>query len=483
MKLLLLLTLMLGAAPEVEQQVDPVESLDSAVVLSLEDAIKIALSENLSVKVADKDIWRAKYAKRGTYASLFPQVDGSAAYQRTIKKQVMYMDFDLGGLGGSAGAGQIPGGTDTGADQGAGTKAGTSGDTPTKKDGFEVGRWNTWNAGVTAAMPLVNAQLWKSISISGDEVELAVEKARGSRLGTVSSVKKAYYDVLLAKAANEVYEKSYANAKTNLEFTQARYNADKASEMELLRAKTTVANVIPELYNSRNQIGLALWQLKAVMGVNLDMNLDVQGGLSDYAQNMLYDIHSHDDFSLEGNSTLRQLDIQLVELKKSVELNALAYVPTLAVAFNYSINSMNNDFNFKEYNWTPYSYVGLSLSIPIFSGTKRLQAVKQSKVQLEQARLMQQETERNLRVAIKSCLFTMENSMNSFYAAQSAVESAQKGYDISSNAYQVGRSTLIELNDALLALAQSELAEWQSIYSFLVAKNTLEEQLGKDFIE
>ncbi|MCQ2186211.1 MAG: TolC family protein [Bacteroidales bacterium] len=478
MKFLLLLTLMLGAAPEVGQQTDPVADLDSALVLSLEDAIKVALSENLSVKVADKDIWRAKYAKRGTYASLFPQVDGSAAYQRTIKKQVMYMDFDLGSLGGDAG--QIPGGSDAGTEQGAGTKAG---DTPSKKEGFEVGRWNTWNAGITAAMPLVNAQLWKSISISGDEVELAVEKARGSRLGTVSSVKQAYYDVLLAKAANEVYEKSYANAKTNLEFTQARYNADKASEMELLRAKTTVANVVPELYNSRNQIGLALWQLKAVMGVDLDMNLDVQGSLSDYAQNMLYDIYANDDFSLEGNSTLRQLDIQLVELKKSVELNALAYVPTLALAFNYSINSMNNDFNFKEYNWTPYSYVGLSLSIPIFSGTKRLQAVKQSKVQLEQAKLMQQETERNLRVAIKSCLYTMENSMNSFYAAQSAVESAQKGYDISSNAYQVGRSTLIELNDALLALAQSELAEWQSIYSFLVAKNNLEEQLGKDFIE
>ena len=62
---------------------------DSTLVLSLEDAIRIALSENTSVKVADMEIQRQKYAHKGTYAALFPQVNGSGSYQRTIKKQVM----------------------------------------------------------------------------------------------------------------------------------------------------------------------------------------------------------------------------------------------------------------------------------------------------------------------------------------------------------------------------------------------------------
>ena len=68
----------------------------STVVLTLDDALKIALSENVSVKVADKEIQRYEYARKGSYASLFPQVDGSGSYQRTIKKQVMYMDTDSG---------------------------------------------------------------------------------------------------------------------------------------------------------------------------------------------------------------------------------------------------------------------------------------------------------------------------------------------------------------------------------------------------
>ena len=66
---------------------------DSTLVLSLDDALKIALSENASVKVADLEIERTGYARKGSYAALFPQVDGTANYQRTIKKQVMYMSL------------------------------------------------------------------------------------------------------------------------------------------------------------------------------------------------------------------------------------------------------------------------------------------------------------------------------------------------------------------------------------------------------
>ena len=73
--------------------------------ITLDQALEIALSENVAVKVADKEIERSEYAKRGTYASLFPKIDGSAAFQRTIEKQVMYMDFDMSSIMGSGSAG------------------------------------------------------------------------------------------------------------------------------------------------------------------------------------------------------------------------------------------------------------------------------------------------------------------------------------------------------------------------------------------
>lgn len=455
----------------------PLQASDTTF-LTLDQALQIALSENVSVKVADKEIERLDYAKKGTYASLFPQVNGTGSFQRTIKKQVMYMDFDMSSLTG--------GSDETGSGSGSGSGSdGTadSGSSSSSGGGFEVGRWNTWNAGVSATMPLVNPQLWKSIQISGQQVELAVEQARSSRLDMVIQVKQAFYAVLLAKEAFSVYKNVYENALQNFSQTEKRFNAQKASELDYTRAKATVANAIPNVYNSESAVILALWQLKAVMGVDLDEAIDVAGSLEDYSTDMYYDIAAEDSVSLDKNTTVRQLAIQAEQLANTVKLQQYAYIPTLSLAFSYSINAMTNDFKFSEYRWTPYSYAGLSLSIPIFSGGKRYNDVRQAKVQAAELDLQRMNTERQLRISIRQNLTTMQTNIRSLSAAKDAVQTAQKAYDISAKSYNVGRSTITDLNDAQLALTQSKLSVSQAVYNFLVAKSQLEQTLGQDFID
>ena len=452
----------------------PVSAQDepAPTVLTLDQAIRIALSENIAIRVADKDIERAEYARKGTYAALYPQVDGSASYSRTIKKQVMYMDFDMGSMMG--------GGGDDASSEGVETKAGGSGGGSKSGGGIEVGRWNTYSTGIQASMPIVNAQLWKSIKISAQDVELAVERARSSRLETVTQVKQAFYGVLLAKEAFNVYKEVYENALDNFQQTEKRYNVDKASELEYQRAKSTVQNAIPNVYDAENAVVLGLWQLKAVMGIDLDEDIDVAGSLMDYSRTMFRDIHENDDVTLENNSSLRQLAIQAEELANTIKMQKYASLPSLALSFSYSLNAMTNDFVFKEYNWSPYSAVGLSLSIPIFAGGRRSNAVKQAVNQHDQLLLQTENTERQLKVAIRQYLNQMETAMKNYDAAGSGVETARKAYDIAAKSYNLGRSTITELNDARLALTQALLAQSQSVYNFVVAKANLEQTLGND---
>ena len=428
------------------------------VYLTLDQALQTALSENASVRIADLEIERTGYARKGTYASLFPQIDGSGSYQRTIKKQRMYMDFAIGGASGGSG---------------------TGGGSSVSTDGIEVGRWNTWSTGVTASMPVINAQLWKSLQISDQDVELAVEKARSSRLETVTQVKKAFFTVLLAKEALKVYQSVYENAIENLELTQKKYNAQRTSELDLTRAKTAVANAVPNMYDAANSVEIGLWQLKAVMGVNLESPIDVAGSLQDYAALMEHAPEA--DADLSNNSSLRQLAIQAEQLSNTIRMQQYAFLPTLSLAFNYSINAMANDYNFSQYKWSPYSYVGLSLSIPIFSGGKRLNAVKQTRVQAAELDIQRANTERQLQISIRQNLGTMDTATRSYASATSAVETAQKAYDIARQSYDVGRSTLTDLGDAQLALTQARLGECQAIYSYLSAKSDLEGTLGADF--
>ena len=432
---------------EAQQIIELADSSETPVVISLEDALKIALSENVAVKVADLEIQRTEYAKKGAYAALYPQIDLTGSYQRTLKKQVMYMTMNGQSMG------------------------------------IEVGKSNTINAGVSAAMPLVNAQLWGSLKLSALDVELSIEKARSSRLDMVTQVKSAYFGALFAKEAFNVYKEVYENAVTNLEEAQKKYDAQKVSEFELVRAKTSVANAIPNVYNAESSIILALWQLKAVLGVDLEMNIDVAGKLEDFSQQMFYDIHQHDSISLDRNTTMKQLAIQVEQLAQNIKLQKFANIPSLALAFNFSYMSMADDISFKEFPWTPYSTVGLSLNIPIFAGGKRYQAIRQAKNQYQQVQLQVQNTERQLKIAIRQSLNSMEMNMKSYYAAQEAAASAQKAYDIAAASYKLGRGTLLDLNDAQLALTQSQLAQSQAVYNFITAKAQLEQTLGQDFVE
>ena len=213
------------------------------------------------------------------------------------------------------------------------------------------------------------------------------------------------------------------------------------------------------------------------------MNIDVAGKLDDWSKQMFYDIHQHDGVTLDNNSTMKQLAIQTEQLAQNIKLQQFANIPSLAVAFNFSMNTMANDVKFSEFRWTPYSYVGLSLNIPIFAGGKRFQAIRQAKNQYQQVQLQVDNTERQLKIAIRQSLTTMETNMKSYYAAEEAVAAAQKAYDIAEAAYKVGRSTLIELNDARLALTQSQLAKSQAVYNFVLAKAQLEQIIGQDFID
>ena len=487
------------ALPALAQYQDAAPQSEAGkVVLTLEDALKIALSENTSVKVADMEIERQKYARKGSYAALLPQVSASGMYSYALKKQKVYFGSDKqDDEGGSSGGGGMAGmmaslmnpimyyinqlyaGTGVPfvpyVDPDAGKESGGS------SEPMEMGRTHSVTFGLSAQMPVVNFQLWESLRLTGDQVELAVEQARESRLGTVASVKQAFYGILFAKEAYKVYNSVYENAVENFRLTEMRYNAAKASELDLTRAKSNVAAAIPNLYNAENSVELALWQLKAVMGVDLDRNVDIAGTLEEYAGQMFSDIAEGERASLDGNSQLRQLAQQAEMLSRQIRMQQYAYLPTLALTFSYSYLTQSDIFNLSQWKWFPSSTVGLSLSIPIFSGGQRYHTIKQTRVQADELELQRENAERQLRIGIRQSLGTMDTAMRTYDASKEALVSAEKAYDIAVKSYQLGKSTLTDLNNTELVLTQSRLAVSQAIYNFVIAKAGLEQTLGYDF--
>lgn len=461
------------------------------IVLSLDKALEIAMSENPTVQVADQEIEKKKYAKKGAYAALFPQVSFGADYTRTLKKQVMYMDgaFDMTSMlepvtkpliGGmeqtlqGMNSSYVPG---TLAENIA---ANTPKPEPTEggDEGITVGRDNNWGLGFNASMPLINASLWKSLSISGQDVELAIEQARSSKIDMTNQVKRAYYGVMLANDSYRVFKESYDNAMENYTDVKQKFEQGLAAEYDLIRADVSVKNIEPNMFQAENAVALAKWQLKALLGMDLELPIECEGELADYKSALFGDYLSVDT-ALAGNTDLRQLDIQAGQLKTSLQMQKFDFLPTLSVSGSYTWSAMNNDFRFKNYQWNPYSIVTLSLSFPIFTGGSRVQAARQTQVSMHQLQLQRQDLHRNLQLAVKQYKDNMNTCLKRYDAAQRGVEQAERGQMIAQKRYETGAGTLLELNDAELALTQSKLNYNQAIYDYMVAKSDLEKTLGK----
>ena len=219
------------------------------------------------------------------------------------------------------------------------------------------------------------------------------------------------------------------------------------------------------------------------MGVDLERDIDVAGSLEDYAGRMFGDIAEGSEAPLDGNTQLRQLAQQAEMLSRQIRMQQYAYLPTLSLTFSYSYLTQSYIFNLSQWRWFPSSTIGLSLSIPIFSGGQRYHAIKQTQVQADELDLQRENTERQLRIGIRQSLGTMDTAMRTYDASREALASAEKAYDIAVKSYQLGKSTLTDLNNTELVLTQSKLAVSQAIYNFVIAKAGLEQTLGYDFNE
>ena len=414
----------------------------SALVLTLEQALEIALSESPTIKVAEQEIEIKRYAKQETYSSLIPRFDATAQYQRVIEKQTMSM-----GIGGQ---------TQT----------------------IKVGSDNSFNGGISASMPVVNAQLWESLKVSVADVMLSIEKARSSQIDMIEQVSKAYFTTLLAKESLVVYQRVYDNAVENNKNIKKRYDVGSVSEYDLISSNVSVQNAVPNLIEAQNSVVLALWQLKALLGIDLQKNIDVLGSLNDYEAQMNY-AHTIDQLNLSNNSSLKQLDIQESMLKSAARIAKFANIPTLSVNAAYLYTALGNDGKFFQGKaWNPYSYAGVQLNIPIFAGLQRRAAIRQANLNLSNLRLQRENAERQLQVAVVQSLNNMQTNVKKFSAAAATVGQAQRGYEIAVKRYEVGRGTLVDVDNSQLALTQAELGRNSAIYNFMVSKIALDKILG-----
>lgn len=413
------------------------------VVLSRKQCLEIALQDNPTVKIADWEVKKVNYAKKEILASVFPTIDFNGAYQRSIELQTIRMDF--GG----------------------------------ESQSLKMGSDNTWNLGFSASLPLIAPSLWKAIDISDTQILASLEDARASRLDLVNQVNKAYYSLMLAVASKSVIQQNYDVAKINADIYQKQYENGTASEYDVLRSSVQVKNIEPELLQADIAVKQCQLQLKVLMGVSSEFDIMPDISLNDLSDEMwTYPINN--SLSLQDNSSLRSLEIQRQLLEKNVTLKKFAWIPTLGASYNLSWTSLSNGSPFRNQQFNPYSFVGLALSVPIFSGGSKLYGLKQAQVQLKEIELQKDYLVSSLNMQVELAIDNMNREAAQISSSKESVAQAKKAYEIMQKSFEIGAASYLQLRDSELANTSSQLAYLQAIYNYLVSSSELDLLLGKE---
>lgn len=420
-------------------------SAHAQLSLSLDECVRIALDENPTIKFHEMEITRVDYSRKETLGQLFPSINLAGQYTRNLSLQTMYMDTE------------------------AGTMA------------IKMGSDNNHSGGFQAQIPLVVPQLWKSIKLNENQILQNIEAARANKLSLVNQVEKTYYALLLAQDSKRVIEENHATAKLNADIFQKKYELGAASEYDVLRANVAVTNLEPSIVEAENTINALTLQLKVLMGMDVNTDIKASQQLSDFRGEMYARVMSNtlgSDTTLVNNTNLKALDLQTDYLKKVLDVQKMAWYPTLTGSASVMWHSMNNGSPFKGFRWSRASNVGLTVAFPIFQGGQRYYKQKQAEIAVEEMKWQRENLERNLHMQVATQNDAIAKNLKQIESNEAGVTMAVKANDIMQKSFKIGAASFIQLRDTEDALMAARLAYYQAIYNYLVAESDLEYVLG-----
>lgn len=411
--------------------------------LDLEKSIEIALENNNSYKQALYNKQIAEEQVREAYGtSLFPSIDANVNYIRAIEigKQAIVIEGVVQEL--------------------------------------QFGTDNTFNAGLTLEQPLFTGAMFLAVKIAKTFEDIQNRNVQYSKSELIVQVTEAYYNILLAEELVSLTELNLELADQNLKNAQSMYKAGLVSEYDQLKAKVQYQNIIPALTETKNQLRLAKNNLKLLLGVELDTNIDVEEKLN-YLPGEELSFELGKQMLEENNQLLKQieLDVNLKDLTKSYRFSE--HFPKLNLTGTLQTQAFGQGaVDFFGWNYSRSINIGLNLSVPIFKGFSIDSQVEQADIELKKSKEELTRVKRQLQSQLENSLLGIKKTKEQVSAYELSVSEAERGYEISKKRYSTGLASQLEVTSALLDFTQAKVNYLTSVRDYYVYSARLDHLLG-----
>ncbi|MBN1928340.1 MAG: TolC family protein [Chlorobiaceae bacterium] len=429
----------------------PQQSGGEPLVISLDDAVRIGLQRNRQLEIARLDKRMAGQKVRESWAEVLPHLSSSLTYTRTLKSSVIFLPgsiFDQTG--------------------GGGTQA------------VEISSDNSSIASLNLSQNIFKLSAFAGIKAAGLVRQISDESYRQTSAEVVTSIRQAYYDVLIAAENRKLVEQSIARWEESRRDTNALFRQGVAADLDTLKAWLSVENLRPDLIRAQNAEAITVTKLKVVMGIDQQIPLALSDSLAFREISAPSGVDAAYREALANRPDIRSLGLQVEAEDEKVTAARSEGLPVLSAFGQLEAQTQfDDDTALDKTRWPVSSSVGMQLSVPIFSGFATSARIEQAKIGRLQQKTRYEDLKAQVRADVEMRLANLIESRKRIDVQSKTIAVAERSYRITRLCLREGIGSRLELTDSELQLQTAKTNYLQAVYDYLIAATELEKSLGR----
>lgn len=428
--------------------------------LTLEDSLKIAQKDNLSILSAEQKLIAAKTQVNLAQSALLPRIsaNGNYTYFKDIQKSVIQAE---GGFGFPT-----PG-------QDMDQMSTPDPDNEAELIELEFGAHHNVQGTVNLTQPLFAwGRIYNNYKAARIGYTAAEEELSASYENLRLTVYEAFYRVLIAQEFVEVAKQSVELVEHQLAFAESSFAVGVTTNFDVLRAKVQLANAKSQLIQAKNRVKTAEDSYKNILNIPLTQEISVKGSFQ--IQNTEIKLDELISIAMTHRPEVKQSGLNEQIGEKQLSIAKTQNLPDLAFFSNYQISHSER---LTEMNriWS----LGLQINVPIFDGFASRAGVKQSESTLKQLNLSSKQIKSSVELEVRSSYLALLEAKTLIDVQKETVAQAEASVSIANLQFESGIITTVELMDAQLALLQAKVNRLQAQHDYVVGFARLEKAIGQ----
>jgi outer membrane protein len=327
---------------------------------------------------------------------------------------------------------------------------------------------NTSALQLNATQNLFNRDVVLASQTASNVKTQAEYNERRSELDVVTTVTKAFYDLLATIQQIRIGEEDIVRLKRSLKDATSRYNSGIADKTDPKRAQILLANSDASLKGYKEALDYKIQFLKAQIGYPVEGDLTIRYDTLQMENEIALDTAEVIDYN--ANVDYRILFITRELQNANVKYTRWGFVPSANLFGSYIYNFQNNDFNELYKTKYPFVYVGGTLAFPIFQGLKRVYNLQQQKYALQRADWELSKLKNNLNTEYARSVAAYKSSLARYLALKDNVLLAKEVYDVIQLQYSNGVRPYLDVTVAETDLQTARINYFNALYSVLASK-------------